>query len=91
MYVDLPAGDHVVSAGDMRLVFGGFRKGKNSIQVGILDGRATYVRIDAAGPNEVYPRAVAAVAAVAEMENLPIDTHFVSFECRTNKAEERGT
>lgn len=92
MYVDVPAGDHDVSVNDMQMLFGRFRRGKYTMKMKITDGRVTYLRFDAATEDAgTAPRVVDAATAEAEMAKLPLDTHFVSFECKKDAAQERGT
>jgi hypothetical protein len=92
MYVDLPVGDHEVSTNDMQMLFGRFRRGKYGVKIKIPDGSATYLRFDAATEdNGGAPRVVDAASAEAEMSTLPLDTHFVSFECKKDAAQDRGT
>jgi hypothetical protein len=91
MYVDLPVGEHEVSANDMQMLFGRFRRGRYAIKITIPGGRATYLRFDAAtGDKGGAPRVVDAATAEAEMATLPLDTHFVSFECKKDAAQDRG-
>jgi len=94
MYHDVPAGDHEVSAGDMIMLFGRFRRGKYSIKIKVADGRATYLRFDPAASEDAgpAPRVVDAATAETEMAKLPIDTHpGVSSECYKDRAQARDT
>lgn len=92
-YRDLPAGDHDVSADDVKKFLGGYRKGKYHVKVPIVAGGTAYVRIDKERQDGTHyiPRLVDAATAEAQIADLPIDTHLVTFECRANQAEERGT
>jgi hypothetical protein len=90
MYVDVPPGDHDISADDMEMLFGKFRRGKFDTRIKVSDGAITYLRIDNVD-GHLAPRLVDAATAEAEMAKLPLDTHFVSFECKKDAAQERGT
>jgi hypothetical protein len=90
MYVDVPAGDHDMSTGDMEMLFGKFRRGKYETRIRVGDGGTTYVRVDVTDGHYAL-RAVDAATAEAELAKLPLDTHFVSFECKKDAAQDRGT
>jgi len=91
-YVDLPVGTHDVSADDMSKTFFGFRKGKFDVKVNIAEGHPVFVRIDKVTQDGIHavPRLVDATTAEAQMSALPLDKHFVSFECGKHTAEDRG-
>gem|GEM_PF-4236408 len=90
MYVDVPAGNHNMSTGDMEMLFGKFRRGKYETNVRVAGGGLTYVRIDIVD-RHLAPRLIDAATAEEELAKLPLDTHFVSFECKKDAAQERGT
>ena len=90
VFLDLPAGPHVISAEGVSKPFG-YQIGKSRLNLNIAPESLTYIRIDkhsaGAFSNHYVPGPVAAAAAEAELAAQPIDKD--GLKCRPNKAEDR--
>ena len=93
IFVDLTAGLHQISAGNMSELFG-YRKGKNKLDINVMPSSLTYIRINKESgglfsKNHYFPNLVAAPAAEMELRQFPI--YINGLKCRVNKAQERKT
>ena len=91
IFLDLPAGPHRVTAGDVSEL-AGYQIGINKLDLNVAVGTVTYVRIDKQvtgtfTQSRYFPTAVAPASAVAELTDFPI--YKDGLQCRRNEAKDR--